>query len=36
VEISARCPEGFPEDKVRVILENARALKFDQSGFESG
>lgn len=36
VEISARCPDGFPEDKVRVILENARALKFDQSGFESG
>jgi hypothetical protein len=36
VEISARCPEGFPDDKVRVILENARALKFDQSSFESG
>ena len=35
VEISARCPNGFPEDKIRVSLENARALKFDQSGFES-
>jgi hypothetical protein len=34
VEIQARRPEGFPDDKVRVILENARALKFKQSGFE--
>jgi hypothetical protein len=35
VEIRARRAEGFPEDKVRVILENARALKFDQSAFEA-
>lgn len=35
VEIRAHLPEGFPEDKVRIILENARALKFDQSAFES-
>jgi hypothetical protein len=25
---------GFTEDKVRVISENARTLRFDQSGFE--
>ena len=35
VEIKARRTEGFPEDKIRVILENARALKFDESAFES-
>ena len=34
VEIHARRPEGFPDDKARVILENARTLKFDQSSFE--
>ena len=35
VDIRAHLAEGFPEDKVRVIMENARALKFDQSAFES-
>ena len=35
IEIQARKPDGFPDDKVRVILENARALKFRQSGFET-
>lgn len=35
VEIRAHMTDGFPEDKVRVILENARALKFDHSTFES-
>ena len=35
VEIRAHAPDGFPEDKVRIILENASALKFDQSTFES-
>jgi hypothetical protein len=34
VEIHAERPEGFPEDKIRVIHENARTLRFDQSGFE--
>ncbi|MEU9887670.1 Swt1 family HEPN domain-containing protein [Sphaerisporangium sp. NPDC051011] len=34
IEISARKPEGFPEDKVRIVSENARVLKFDQFGFE--
>ena len=27
--------DGFPDDKVRVVLENARTLKFRQFGFES-
>jgi hypothetical protein len=35
VEIQARRADGFPDEKVRVILENASALKFKQSGFES-
>lgn len=25
---------GFPDDKARIVSENARTLKFDQSGFE--
>jgi len=25
---------GFPPDKVRVVSENARTLKFEQFGFE--
>lgn len=35
VEISAEKPDGFPEDKVRIVTENARTLKFDQFGFEN-
>ena len=35
IEIRANRPEGFPEDKMRVVLENARALRFDQSAFEA-
>ncbi|GAA1276560.1 Swt1 family HEPN domain-containing protein [Sphaerisporangium rubeum] len=34
VDISARRPDGFPEDKIRIVSENARVLKFDQAGFE--
>lgn len=34
VEIHAEHDAGFPEDKIRVISENARTLKFEQSGFE--
>jgi hypothetical protein len=34
VEIHAERLEGFPEDKIRVIQENARTLRFDQSKFE--
>lgn len=34
VEIRASKSEGFPDDKVRVVTENARTLKFEQFGFE--
>lgn len=34
LEIHAEAPAGFPDDKVRVVLENARTLKFEQSSFE--
>lgn len=35
VEVHATSVTGFPDDKVRTVLENARTLKFDQSGFEA-
>ncbi len=34
VEIAASNPDGFGEDKVRILNENAETLKFDQHGFE--
>jgi predicted AAA+ superfamily ATPase len=34
VEISARKKDGYPDDKARIVTENARTLKFDQYGFE--
>ena len=34
VEIEAADESGFDEGKVRTVSENARTLKFDQSGFE--
>jgi hypothetical protein len=34
VEVSARRSDGFGDDKVRIVTENARTLKFDQFGFE--
>ncbi len=34
IEVHAHAPKGFPDDKVRVVLENARTLKFQQSAFE--
>lgn len=34
IEIAAYKPGGFPEEKVRIVSENARVLKFDQFGFE--
>ena len=34
IEIHADVKEGFSPDKIRVILENARSLKFKQSSFE--
>jgi hypothetical protein len=35
VEINATKRDGFADDKVRTILENAKTLKFDQYGFEN-
>jgi predicted AAA+ superfamily ATPase len=34
LEISASSKDGYPDDKVRIITENARTLKFDSYGFE--
>ena len=34
VEITASKADGFPDDKTRIVSENARTLKFDQFGFE--
>ena len=34
IEIEATDTTGFDESKVRTVSENARTLKFDQSGFE--
>ncbi|CCW13718.1 Swt1 family HEPN domain-containing protein [Rhodococcus aetherivorans] len=34
IEIEATDSEGFNESRVRTVAENARTLKFDQSGFE--
>ena len=35
VEITATRPDGFGDDKVRTVRENARALKFEQADFEA-
>lgn len=34
VDIEATSAQGFDETKVRTVSENAKTLKFDQSGFE--
>jgi predicted AAA+ superfamily ATPase len=34
VEITAVKAEGFPDDKVRIVTENANTLKFQSFGFE--
>jgi hypothetical protein len=34
VEITASKKDGFPDDKTRIVSQNARTLKFDQYGFE--
>lgn len=36
IEIEATDDSGFDEGKIRTVSENARTLKFDQSGFEEG
>jgi hypothetical protein len=34
LELHVRVPEGVPENVMRIVSENAAALKFDQFGFE--
>ena len=34
LEIDVEVPEGIPEDKIRIISENANTLKFKGHGFE--
>jgi len=34
IEISADNDDGFPDQVVRVVTENASALRFTQHGFE--
>ncbi|MGW1105524.1 Swt1 family HEPN domain-containing protein [Streptomyces sp. NPDC002540] len=34
MEIEAHSKDGYSDDKVRVVTENARTLKFEQYGFE--
>ena len=34
VEITAHKKDGYPDDKVRIVSENARTLKFESYGFE--
>ena len=34
LEIEADIPDGAPDDVVRVVNENSRTLKFNDSGFE--
>ena len=34
IDIRAEKSDGFPDDKVRIVTENARTLKFEQFGFE--
>lgn len=36
VEVEATDAAGFDEAKFRILSENARALEFDQAGFEEG
>ena len=36
VEIPARRAAGFPDDKVRVVLENAQTLRFERAEFDDG
>lgn len=34
IEIEATTAKGFDETRVRTVSENAKTLKFEQSGFE--
>jgi len=35
LEITARIPDGVPDNVIRIVTENCRTLKFDDQGFES-
>ena len=35
LEIEASIPDGTPEQVIRIVTENSRTLKFDDSGFEN-
>ena len=35
VEIEASDSNGFDENTIRTVSENAKTLKFDQAGFET-
>ena len=35
LEIEASIPDGTPEHVIRIVTENSRTLKFDDSGFEN-
>ena len=35
LEIAANIPDGTPEHVVRIVIENSRSLKFEDSGFEN-
>jgi hypothetical protein len=35
IEITASSDDGFEDEVVRTVTENARTLKFDQHGFET-
>ena len=34
LEIEAEAPDGVPDEVVRIVSENSRALKFKSHGFE--
>jgi hypothetical protein len=36
LEIDVEVADGIPEDKVRIVSENANTLKFKTHGFEEG
>ena len=36
LEIEVEVQEGIPDDKVRIVSENASNLKFRAHGFEKG
>jgi hypothetical protein len=35
IEITAESGDGFEDEVVRTVTENARTLKFEQHGFET-